>query len=39
LKPEELQRIIRNDLGDFDTFAAAIKTLLEHPEPFGLSVE
>lgn len=35
----ELRRILRNDLADFDTFAAAIKALLEHPEPFGLSVE
>ncbi len=39
VNPAELQRILKNDLGDFDTFAAAIKALLEHPEPFGLSVE
>ncbi len=39
VNPAELQRILRNDLGDFDTFAAAIKALLEHPEPLGLSVE
>ncbi len=39
VNPAELQRILRDDLGDFDTFAAAIKALLEHPESFGLSVE
>ena len=37
--PAELQRTLRNGLGDIDTFAAAIKTLLEHPGRFGLSVE
>jgi len=39
VNPAELQRILRNDLGDFDAFAAAIKTLLKHPEPFGISIE
>jgi uncharacterized protein YutE (UPF0331/DUF86 family) len=39
VNPAELQQILRNDLADFDTFAAAIKALLEDPEPFGLSVE
>jgi uncharacterized protein YutE (UPF0331/DUF86 family) len=39
VKPAELQRIITNDLGDLDTFTAAIKALLENPERFGLSVE
>ena len=31
--PAELQRMLRDNLGDFDSFATAIKTLLEHPEP------
>ncbi len=39
VNPAELQQILRKDLADFDTFAAAIKALLEYPEPFGLSVE
>ncbi len=39
VKPAELHRIIRDNLGDFDIFTAAIKALLEHPESYGLSVE
>ncbi|MBZ5497830.1 MAG: hypothetical protein LAP85_15610 [Acidobacteriia bacterium] len=34
-----LEGVFKNDLGDFDTFAAAIKAVLEHPESFGLSLE
>jgi len=37
--PQELYRIIRKDLGDFDTFLGAIKELLQHPEKFNLTVE
>jgi uncharacterized protein YutE (UPF0331/DUF86 family) len=36
---EEIHRIIRNDLGDFGTFLAAVKNVLEHPEEFGLGAE
>jgi uncharacterized protein YutE (UPF0331/DUF86 family) len=39
VKPDEIQRVIKQFLGDFDKFAAAIKDLLAHPERFGLSVE
>ncbi|MGD0310358.1 MAG: HepT-like ribonuclease domain-containing protein [Acidobacteriota bacterium] len=39
VNPAELHRILRHDLADFDTFAAAIKALLEHPESLGLVVE
>jgi len=39
IKPAELQKILKTNLGDFDTFATAVKSLLKHPEPFGLSVE
>jgi uncharacterized protein YutE (UPF0331/DUF86 family) len=35
----ELLQIIKNNLGDFDVFASAAKSLLEHPEIFGLAVE
>ena len=37
--PEEVYKIIRENLGDFETFLTAIKNVLEHPEKFGLTVE
>lgn len=37
--PEEVYRIIQNDLGDFYIFLAAVKKVLENPENFGLEVE
>jgi uncharacterized protein YutE (UPF0331/DUF86 family) len=39
VKPEELQRIIRQDLVGFNEFAEAVKVLLQHPENFNLVVE
>ncbi len=39
VRPEEIQRIINRDIDDFHRFASAIKSLLEHPEKFGLAVE
>lgn len=35
----ELYKILKNNLGDFDIFLAAVKKVLEHPEKFGLEVE
>jgi len=37
--PEEVYKIIREDLADFETFLAAVKDILEHPEKYNLSVE
>lgn len=37
--PEEVYKILQNDLGDFDIFLRAVKKVLEHPEELGLSVE
>lgn len=37
--PEELYKIIRENLGDFDIFLTAIKKVLEHPEKINLTVE
>lgn len=39
VSPEEVYKIIREDLGDFETFLAAIKNVIEHPEKFNLTVE
>lgn len=39
ITPEEYYHIIKNNLGDFETFLAAIKKVLEHPENFNLTVE
>lgn len=39
ITPAELYDIIQNHLGDFDTFLAAVKKVLERPEDYGLSVE
>lgn len=36
---EEIYGILQNDLGDFDIFLRAVKTLLENPEKFGLRIE
>ncbi len=33
---EELYRILKEDLADFDVFLSAIKSLLLNPNPFGL---
>ena len=37
--PEEVYKIIKEDLKDFDIFLSAIKQVLEHPEQFGLTIE
>lgn len=39
ITPEEIYKVLKNDLDDFDIFLKAIKTVLEHPETFGLEVE
>lgn len=39
ITPEEYYGIIKNNLGDFDMFLAAVKKVLEHPGQFGLGVE
>lgn len=39
ITPQEYYDIIKNHLGDFDTFLFAVKRVLESPEQFGLSVE
>ena len=37
--PEEIYKLLQNDLGDFDVFLRAVKNVLEQPEQFGLTVE
>lgn len=37
--PEEIYKLLKNDLGDFDMFLRAIKNVLEQPGQFGLNVE
>ena len=37
--PDEVYKVIREDLGDFETFLTAVKNVLEHPEKFGLTIE
>ena len=39
IKSDELYDIIHHDLGDFDVFLTAVKTMLENPHAFGLEVE
>lgn len=39
ITPQELYDLLRNNLGDFDTFLHNIKELIENPEKFGLLVE
>lgn len=39
ITPVELYDITQNHLSDFETFLAAIKTVLEQPEKFNLTVE
>ncbi len=39
ITPYELYNIINNNLGDFETFLAAVKNVLEHPEKYDLSIE
>jgi len=37
VKPEESYQVLKTDLSDFDIFLSAIKTILAHPETFGLT--
>jgi uncharacterized protein YutE (UPF0331/DUF86 family) len=39
ITPEELYKIIANDLGDFEKFLSAIKNLLINPSQYGLETE
>lgn len=39
VKPEEMYKIVNNNLGDFEIFLKAVKNILEHPEKFGLTIE
>lgn len=39
ISPEELYKIIKEDLGDFDVFLSAIKKVLINPEKYGLQIE
>jgi len=36
---EEIYKLMKNDLGDFDIFLRAVKNVLEQPGQFGLGVE
>ena len=36
---DELYKILKDNLNDFDIFLAAIKNVLENPQQFGLEVE
>ena len=36
---DELYGLVRNDLGDFDFFLAAVKKILSNPEKFELAIE
>lgn len=36
---EEMYQIIKNDLGDIETFTRSIKELLENPKKFNLEIE
>lgn len=39
ITPQELYKIVANDLGDFETFAAAAVRLINDPETFGLTAD
>lgn len=39
VKSEEIYKLIKNDLGDFEIFLKSVKDVLEHPEKLGLTVE
>ena len=39
ITPQEYYKIIQNHLGDFDKFLSHIKSVLEHPDTSGLTVE
>lgn len=39
IKPRELYRIVREDLGDFEAFLRMVKVVLVHPDKFGLTIE
>jgi uncharacterized protein YutE (UPF0331/DUF86 family) len=39
VKPEEIHKIIRENLGDFEVFLKEIKELLSNPAKFNLAIE
>lgn len=39
ITPEELFQILREDLGDFETFLVSVKQVLDDPQKFDLTVE
>lgn len=39
VKPEEIYKIIRENLSDFNTFLEAIRQVLKNPEKFNMTVE
>jgi uncharacterized protein YutE (UPF0331/DUF86 family) len=39
IKPEEIYKIIHEDINDFGTFLKFIKELMSNPEKFNLVVE
>ncbi|MEJ2307556.1 MAG: DUF86 domain-containing protein, partial [candidate division WOR-3 bacterium] len=39
ISPEELYKVLNNDLGDFDFLLTAIKELLQNPEKYNLELE
>lgn len=38
IEPQELHKILQNDLGDFEIFLSSIKNVLTSPEQYGLRV-
>jgi uncharacterized protein YutE (UPF0331/DUF86 family) len=39
ITPEEIHKIIKESVADFDIFLHSVKNLLQHPEKFNLKVE
>lgn len=39
ITPNEIQKILKEHLTDFDTFLLSVKNLLQHPEKFNLKLE
>jgi len=39
ITPKEMYNLITNNLGDIETFLKAVKSVLEKPEKFGLTVK
>ena len=39
ISPEELYKIIQDDLADFDVFLESIKKFLENPQKFNLTID